>query len=122
MILGRRTDSDPGSLGVTPHGDGVNVAVFSANATAIEVCFFENEREVRRVRLRGRTGDVHHDHIADVGPGVRYGLRAHGPFVPAEGHWFNPAKLLLDPYARTIDRPFALHKSMFGYRAGAPEE
>ena len=79
---------------MTPRGDGVNVAVFSAHATAIEFCLFQGEREIRRVRLRGRTGDVHHDHIAGVGPGARYGLRAHGPFLPLEGHCFNPAKLL----------------------------
>jgi glycogen operon protein len=107
---------------VTPRGDGINVAVFSANATAIEFCLFDGEREVRRVRFRGRTGDVFHDQIADVAPGARYGLRAHGPFLPREGHHFNPAKLLLDPYARAIDRPFALHASMFGSRSRTPKE
>ncbi len=112
---------EPEPLGVIPRGNGVNVAVFSANASAIEFCLFEGEREVRRVRLRGRTGDVFHDLIPDVGHGARYGLRAHGPFLPREGHRFNPAKLLLDPYARSIDRPFALHPSMFGYRPAAPE-
>jgi glycogen debranching enzyme GlgX len=99
----------------------VNVAVFSANATAIEFCLFEGEREVRRLRLRDRTGDVFHDHIADVMPGARYGLRAHGPFLPRQGHRFNPGKLLLDPYALAIDRPVALHPSMFGYRGQDPE-
>jgi glycogen debranching enzyme GlgX/4-alpha-glucanotransferase len=114
-------DSAPEPLGVTVRGDGVNVAVYSAHATAIEFCLFEGEREIRRVRLRERTGDVFHDHIADVGAGGRYGLRAHGPFLPREGHWFNPAKLLLDPYVTAIDRPLALHPSMFGYRTDAPE-
>jgi glycogen debranching enzyme GlgX/4-alpha-glucanotransferase len=114
-------DGDPEPLGVTPRGDGVNVAVFSANATAIEFCLFEGEREVRRVRLHGRTGDVFHDHIPDVSAGARYGLRAHGPFLPREGHRFNAAKLLIDPYARLIDRPFALHPSMFGYRPDTPD-
>jgi glycogen debranching enzyme GlgX/4-alpha-glucanotransferase len=107
---------DPEPLGVTPRGDGVNVAVFSAHATAIEFCLFEGEREVRRIPLRGRTGDVFHDHIPGIASGARYGLRAHGPFLPREGHRFNPSKLLVDPYARAIDRPFALHPSMFGYR------
>ena len=95
----------------------MNVAVFSANADAIEFCLFDGAREVRRARLRGRTGDVHHDHIPNVAPGDRYGLRAHGPWLPCSGHFFNPAKLLLDPYARVIDRPFALHRTMFGYRS-----
>ena len=102
----------PEPLGVTPIAGGVNVAVFSTHATAIEFCLFDGERETRR-RLRGRTGDVFHDVIADVAPGARYGLRAHGPFAPNDGHRFNPSKLLLDPYALAIDRPFALHDSMF---------
>jgi glycogen debranching enzyme GlgX/4-alpha-glucanotransferase len=116
------TGGEPEPLGVTPRGDGVNVAVFSANATAIDFCLFEGDREVRRVTLRGRTGDIFHDHVADVAPGARYGLRAHGPFLPREGHRFNPAKLLIDPYARAIDRRFSLHPAMFGYRTDAPED
>jgi glycogen operon protein len=113
---------EPEPLGVTPRGDGANVAVFSANATAIDFCLFEGDREVRRVTLRGRTGDIFHDHVADVAPGARYGLRAHGPFLPREGHRFNPAKLLIDPYARAIDRRFALHPAMFAYRTDTPED
>ena len=116
------SDGDPEILGATLSGNGVNVAVFSANASAIEFCLFDGEREIRRVRLRGRTGDVFHDHVPDVAVGARYGLRAHGPYHPAEGHRFNPAKLLLDPYARAIDRPFALHASMFDYRSGSTEK
>jgi glycogen operon protein len=112
--------SDPEPLGVTVRGSGVNVAVFSAHASAIEFCLFEGEREVRRVRLRERTGDVFHDHIPDVAIGARYGLRAHGPFAPEDGHRFNANKLLIDPYAKAIDRPLALHASMFSDRA--PED
>jgi glycogen debranching enzyme GlgX/4-alpha-glucanotransferase len=116
------TGGEPEPLGVTPCGDGVNVAVFSANATAIQLCLFDGDREVRRVTLRDRTGDVFHDHVADVPPGARYGLRAHGPFLPREGHRFNPAKLLIDPYARAIDRRPAMHTAMFAYRTDAPED
>jgi glycogen operon protein len=119
------SDGEPEPLGVSVRGDGVNVAVFSAHAAAIEFCLFDGLREVRRVSLRGRTGNVFHDFIPDVAPGARYGLRAHGPYLPSEGHRFNPAKLLLDPYASVIDRPFALHPSMFGHRAGtsaSPDE
>ncbi len=113
---------EPDPLGVTPRGSGVNVAVFSAHATAIEFCVFNGEREIRRERLRGRTGDVFHDYIGDVPVGARYGLRAHGPFSPREGHRFNPAKLLIDPYAKAIDRKLALHPSMFGYRLDTPDD
>ena len=106
----------PDILGVWPAGDGVDVAVFSAHATAIEFCLFDaaGVREIRRVVLPARTGDVFHGHISGIGLGDRYGLRAHGPYAPEQGHRFNPAKLLLDPYARAIDRPLRLDASMFG--------
>jgi glycogen operon protein len=100
----------------------VNVAVFSAHATAIEFCLFEDGREVRRVKLRGRTGDVFHDLVPDVLPGARYGLRTYGPFQPREGHRFNPAKLLVDPYARALDAPLAISPTMFAYRPDAPDK
>ena len=118
----RASAGDPEPLGVSLRGDGVNVAVFSAHASAIEFCLFDGEREVRRVPLRGRTGDVFHGHIPDVAIGARYGLRAHGPWLPDEGHRFNAAKLLVDPYAKAIDRPFALHSSMFGHDRDAPKD
>ena len=106
----------PEPLGVTLTDAGVNVAVFSANAYAIEFCLFDasGDVEVARIRLPGRTGDVFHGAIHGVAAGARYGLRAHGPWTPAEGHRFNAAKLLVDPYARALDRPFALHPSMRG--------
>lgn len=114
------SEGSPEPLGVTPTATGVNVAVFSANATAIEFCLFDDrgDRELRRVQLPERTGDVFHGHFEEIGAGARYGLRAHGPFAPAAGFRFNPAKLLLDPYATSIDRPLRLHKTMFGSLPG----
>ncbi len=102
-------------LGVVPADGGVNVAVASAHAEAIEICLFDaaGEAELARLRLPGRTGPVFHGHIPGVLPGARYGLRAHGPWRPAEGHRFNPAKLLLDPFAAAIDRPFRLSPALF---------
>ncbi len=122
MASRRITDGSPEPLGVTAGAGGVNVAVFSAHATAVEFCLFDGagERELERIRLPARDGNVFHGHIADVGIGARYGLRAHGPYVPREGHRFNPAKLLVDPYARAIDRIFTLHPSMLGFRDGNP--
>ncbi len=113
-------EGSPEPLGVTLQGSGVNVAIFSAHATAIELCLFDGqgERELERIRLPERTGDVFHGFIDGIGEGARYGLRAHGPFAPAEGHRFNSNKLLVDPHARLLDRPFRLHQSMFGYRQG----
>ncbi len=108
----------PEPLGVTISGAGVNVAVYSANASAIEFCLFDDvgQREIRRIQLPERTGDIFHGYVARIGEGARYGFRAHGPFAPGEGFRFNPSKLLVDPYALTIDRPFRLHASMFGNR------
>ena len=105
----------PEPLGVVPAEDGVNVAVFSAHAEAIEICLFDagGATELARLRLPGRTGNVFHGHLPGVAAGTRYGLRAHGPWRPAEGHRFNPATLLLDPFAAAIDRPFPLVPAFF---------
>jgi len=111
----------PEPLGVTLTREGANVAVVSAHATAVELCLFDaagtNERA--RIALPARTGDVFHGFVPGIAAGDRYGLRAHGAYDPRNGHRFNPAKLLVDPYARALDRPFALHAAMFG--AGADD-
>ena len=101
--------------------DGANVAVVSAHASAIELCLFDasGTTERARIALPERTGDVFHGFVPGIAAGDRYGLRAHGPYDPRNGHRFNPAKLLVDPYARALDRPFALHAAMFG--AGADD-
>ncbi|MDE1150281.1 MAG: glycogen debranching protein GlgX [Azospirillaceae bacterium] len=111
----------PEPLGVTLTADGVNVAVHSAHATAIEFCLFDGETEVARLPLVERTGDVFHGFIRGIKAGQRYGLRAHGPFDPGAGHRFNPAKLLLDPYATKLDAAFTLHASQFSHRLGDPD-
>ncbi len=122
LVEFKLTAGSPEPLGVTADRTGVNVAVFSAHATAIELCLFdEDDRETARLALPERTGDVLHGHVAGIKPGARYGLRAHGPFAPDQGHRFNAHKLLLDPHAAEIDRPFSLHQSMFGYRPGGPD-
>ena len=123
--MARRPGSgSPEPLGVTPDGaGGVNVAVFSRHATAIEVCLFDvrGQRELERVLLPERTGDVFHGRVPEVPTGSLYGLRAHGPYAPLEGHRFNPSKLLIDPYAVRLDRAPKLHPSMFGYRPEDPQ-
>jgi glycogen operon protein len=118
----RITSGSPEPLGVTVDALGVNIAVFSTHATAIELCLFDanGEVEVERLLLPERTGDVFHGHIAEVAVGARYGLRAHGPYAPREGHRFNPAKLLIDPYALQLDRPFALDATLFGFNDNEP--
>ena len=94
----------PFPLGATWDGSGVNVAVFSAHATRIELCLFDAEgrRETDRIALPEFTHEVWHGYFPDLRPGQLYGLRAHGPYAPEAGHRFNPNKLLLDPYARAL--------------------
>ena len=87
---------------ITP--SGVNFAVFSAHAQAVELCLFDcaGERQVARVALPSRSGDIWHGFLPGAVAGLIYGLRAHGPWRPEHGQRFNPHKLLLDPWAREI--------------------
>jgi glycogen operon protein len=116
----RITDGSPAQLGVAPDGSGANIAVFSSHATAIDFCLFDSSgsSEIERIRLPVRSRDIFHGHVTGIKPGMRYGFRAHGPYDPHHGHRFNHNKLLIDPYAWQIDRPFALHPAMFGYIYG----
>jgi len=112
-------------LGATWDGRGTNFGVYARHAEALELCLFDPgdpAREIRRVRLPEHTGHVWHGYLPGVGPGTLYGLRAHGPYEPGAGLRFNPAKLLVDPYARAICGETDLSGPIFGYRLGAPEE
>ncbi|KQP35088.1 glycogen debranching protein GlgX [Methylobacterium sp. Leaf100] len=117
-------DGVPAPLGAHFDGRGVNFALFSQNATAVDLCLFEpGERlETRRIRLPCRTDDVWHGHLRGVFPGQLYGYRVHGPWDPARGHRFNPAKLLLDPYAREIQGRIRWHDALYGHRRGLLRE
>jgi len=112
----RAGSGSPEPLGVTVERGGANVAVYSAHATAIDFCLFDpadgSERE--RIALPERTGDVFHGFVPGIAAGDRYGLRARGPYDVRGGHRFNPAKLLVDPHARALDRRFVLHRAMLG--------
>lgn len=110
----------PADLGATVTPGGVNFAVFSAEAEAIDLCLFEGDTEVARLELPERDGDIWHGHVPGLKPWARYGLRARGAFDPASGLRFNPAKLLLDPYARRIEGRLRVAEAMIGYRIGAP--
>jgi pullulanase/glycogen debranching enzyme len=86
--------SDPGApepLGVTLGPDGINIAVFSAHASAMHFCLFDEtgEHEIARIALEGKTGDVFHGSLSGIAAGARYGFRADGPFEPARGHRFD---------------------------------
>jgi len=108
-------------LGATWNGEGVNFALFSENATAVELCLFDGPdsvQESHRVRLEERTNQIWHAYLPGLWPGQHYGYRVHGPYAPEEGHRFNPHKLLLDPYAKSIAGTIKWSDAMFGYRIG----
>ncbi|HEY9279955.1 MAG TPA: glycogen debranching protein GlgX [Eoetvoesiella sp.] len=117
---------DPGlpyPLGATSDGLGVNFAVFSANASRIELCLFDarGRKELHRLALPECTDEIWHGYLPNCDPGIVYGYRAYGPYDPAHGHRFNPHKLLLDPYARQIQGSAHWSDTLFGYRVGHPK-
>jgi len=108
-------------LGATWDGGGVNFAVFSAHATALELCLFSlgGRAELARLRFADRDGDIWTLHVEGMQPGQAYGLRAHGPYAPEEGHRFNPHKLLIDPYARALEGKLRWSDALMGYKIGS---
>ena len=114
----RIDDGSPAPLGATFDGRGVNFALFSANATGVELCLFDpkGDREIERVALPRRTDQVWHVYVDGLVPGQLYGYRVHGPYDPRHGHRFNPHKLLIDPYARQLYGRIRWHEALFGYR------
>ena len=106
-------------LGATLMGDGVNFAVFSAHADEIYVCLFDDTGRETRIPLPERSGGIWHGHIAGIGEGQLYGLRADGVYRPDEGHRFNVNKLLLDPYARRITGHPEWDDALYGYTVGS---
>ena len=95
----------PFPLGPTWDGHGTNFSLFSENAGGVELCLFDDEDREERVAVAQRTSHNWHVYLPGVGPGQRYGYRVAGPWEPTAGHRFNPAKLLIDPYAKAIEGP-----------------
>jgi isoamylase len=113
----------PYPLGAAFDGEGVNFALFSEHATAVELCLFDapdSAQEFQRIPLRERDELVWHAYLPDVRPGQLYGYRVHGPYAPEEGHRFNPAKVLIDPYARAVAGTIRWSDALFGYVPGDP--
>ncbi len=110
----------PYPLGATWTGDGVNFALFSENATGVELCLFAdlNQPERERIRLYERTDHVWHCFLPDIRPGQLYGYRVEGPYEPEQGHRFNAHKLLLDPYAKAVAGRVNWDDALFGYKIG----
>ncbi len=107
----------PYPRGAAWDGKGTNFAVFSAHATKVELCIFDDkgERELDRIELPEYTNQIWHGYLPDVGPGAIYGYRVHGPYEPEQGHRFNPNKLLLDPYAVAHQGELQWNPAIFGY-------
>jgi isoamylase len=94
---------EPFPLGARWQGEGTNFSLFSENAERVELCLFDEDGSETRIDLTERTAFNWHGFVPGVVPGQRYGYRVHGPYAPTEGHRFNPAKLLIDPYAKAVE-------------------
>jgi glycogen operon protein len=106
----------PYPLGASYDGSGVNFALFSEAAEKVEVCLIAEDGTETRVELKEDDGFVHHGYLPGLQPGQRYGYRVHGPYDPDNGHRCNPAKLLLDPYAKAVEGQIDGDESLFSYR------
>jgi isoamylase len=116
---------NPYPQGANWDGAGVNFSLFSENATGVELCLYDDRDEnleTSRIAITEQTDRVWHIYLQGVKPGLRYGYRVHGPYDPNNGHRFNPAKLLVDPYAKSIDGFLRWDDALFGYTIGHPEE
>ncbi|MDP9406247.1 MAG: glycogen debranching protein GlgX [Actinomycetota bacterium] len=108
----------PYPLGSRWDGRGTNFSLFSEHADGVELCLFDREGYEVRIPVREQTAFNWHCYLPGVGPGQRYGYRVHGPYAPAAGHRFNPAKLLIDPYAKAIDGDVHWDPAVFAYPLG----
>ena len=111
-------EGKPFPLGATWDGLGVNFALFTAHASKVELCLFDDagEKELDRIELPEYTDEVWHGYLPSAKPGTVYGYRVHGPYEPDGGHRFNPNKLLIDPYARQLVGELRWGPELFGYR------
>ena len=114
----RVSEGRPSPRGATWTGRGVNFSLFSANATKVELCLFDDsgETEIERIELPEYTNEIFHGFLPDARPGTIYGYRVHGPYEPLSGHRFNPNKLLLDPYAKANVGQLEWNPALFGYQ------
>src|SRR5690606_2737805 len=112
-------------LGATWDGSGVNFAIYSYHATHIDLVLFDARdpsREIATLTLPEPTAHVWHGYVPGVRPGQLYGYRVHGAYAPERGMRFNPAKLMIDPYAKAIAGEVDWNAPVFGYKIGSPHE
>jgi glycogen operon protein len=115
----------PYPLGATWDGEGVNFALFSENGTAVELCLFDRPDDATeriKIQVANRSDQIWHCYLPDVRPGQLYGYRVHGPYKPEEGHRFNPAQLLIDPYAKSVSGTIKWSNALFAYKVGGERE
>jgi glycogen operon protein len=119
----RVSEGSPSALGPSADSEGVNFALYAPNAERVEVSLFEadGKRETGRIALPEFTDEVWHGYVHGIAAGQLYGYRVHGPYAPAEGHRFNPNKLLIDPYARLLRGELQWNPAHFGYKIGDDE-
>ncbi len=114
---------NPYPLGATWDGEGVNFALFSENAEAVDLCLFDpSGKEAERIRIPEHTDQIWHCYLPEGRPDLLYGYRVHGPYDPENGHRFNPNKLLLDPYAKATVGPLDWSVDHFGYKFSEDED
>ncbi len=109
-------------LGSHWDGKGTNFALYSENATGVELCLFDRDDKETRLELTEVSNFVWHGYVPGIGPGQRYGFRVHGPWAPEQGHRFNPNKLLIDPYGKALDSEVGNGPELFAYSWDSPEE
>ena len=116
-------EGSPAPLGAQADGEGVNFALYSGGAEAVELCLYDgNRHETARHFMPQCTAGVWHGYLPGCRPGQRYGYRVHGPWAPTRGLRFNPAKLLIDPYARRLDGVFRWDPAVYDYLPDSDSE
>lgn len=121
----KTTPGKPFPLGATMDANGVNFAIYSENATAVELCLFGNEtdqQETEAINITEKSGNIWHVYVPGLKPGQLYGYRIDGPYDPANGHRFNKNKLLIDPNAKAITKELKWDASLYGYEFGNEQE
>jgi glycogen operon protein len=118
-MLARLPSGVPSRLGAHAVEDGITFAVWSREATAVELCVFDGTGREHRHGLERSSEGIWHGFLDGAGPGLRYGYRAHGEWDPEQGLRFNPAKLLIDPWARRVDGRLIWHEALFDHRRDA---
>ena len=116
----------PYPLGATYDGNGTNFSIFSSSAEGVELCLFgdatdEGRRDEIKIDVTEVDGHIWHTYLPDVRPGQHYGWRVHGRWEPDAGHWHNPTKLLIDPYAKAIEGEVDWSPACFGYEFDDPD-